>query len=76
MNRRSDNGKITLDDLLDAESEVLNRIANEIRDGAVVPVTAGHTSHSMGHSSSGGHTSYSSARIEFPLADSFKPSKP
>ncbi len=65
--------QITLDDLLGAESDVLNRIAKEIRDCADDGPVAGHGSHSMGHSSSSSHASYSSARIEFPLAKLLKP---
>lgn len=56
-------GKISIEDLVAAESAVLNRIAaeidGEINDGA----PAAHQSHSSGHSSKSGHNS-SVARVE------------
>ena len=62
---RTDTPHLTIDDLLRAESEVLDRIAREIESetsGASGGV-AGHTSHTSGHSSSGGHNS-TVARVE------------
>lgn len=56
--------KITLDDLLASEHEVLSRIANELNAEMHEPLSS-HSSHSSGHSSSGGHNSVT-ARIETP----------
>jgi hypothetical protein len=55
------NTKITLDDLLQAEEEVLRRIGAELESESV---TVGrHMSHTMGHTMSGGHFS-TTARVE------------
>ena len=54
--------KITLDDLLNAEEQVLNRIADELTDEVRAPSRT-HASHTMGHSTTGGHNSIS-ARVE------------
>lgn len=55
------NSKVTLDDLLAAQSEVLNRIAKDLEgdlDGSLP--TAGHNSMTSGHNSKGSHTSHNS----------------
>jgi len=57
---------ITLEDLLNAESEVLRRIGDEQSSSGTT--MSGHYSSTGGHSSSGGHTSHTSARIEKPLS--------
>ena len=57
---------LTLDDLLDAESEVLNRLG---RDHDAGPKMAGHNSTSTGHRMSGSHSSHVSAQAEHPLAE-------
>jgi hypothetical protein len=59
--------RITLDDLLSSESEVLNRIARDVEDG--VQAMAGHSSTTSGHRSGGTHTSHSSAKVERPLEE-------
>ena len=59
------NTALTIDDLLNAESEVLRRIGED--NGSDGPTMSGHYSNSSGHSSSGGHSSHSSAKIERPL---------
>jgi hypothetical protein len=60
---KNDQQKLTMEDLVRAESEVLNRIHEEIETELVGGVIAGHNSHSSGHFSSGGHNS-SIARVE------------
>ena len=57
---------ITLEDLLNAESEVLRQIGKEQSSGGAT--MAGHYSYTSGHSSSGSHSSHTSARIEKPLS--------
>lgn len=61
-NQKTDHDNLTLEDLMRAESEVLDRIANEI-EVEPASVIAGHSSHASGHTSSGGHYS-SVARVE------------
>ncbi len=62
-NKVSNPETLTIDDLMRAESEVLDRIAREV-DGEAGSMVAGfHTSHSSGHSSTGGHFS-TVARVE------------
>jgi len=58
---------VTLEDLLEAESEVLRRIG-ESQSGEG-PTMSGHYSSTGGHSSSGSHGSHTSARIEKPLSN-------
>ena len=58
--------RISLDDLLQSESEVLRRIAEEID---APPHAAGHSSTTSGHRSGGTHSSHTSAKPERPLAD-------
>jgi hypothetical protein len=60
---KNENEKLTLEDLIRAESEVLDRIHEEIESETVVGIIAGHNSHASGHYSSGGHNS-SVARVE------------
>ena len=55
---------LTLTDLLDAESEVLRRIA---RSQAEQPSMAGHYSSTGGHNMSGSHSSHTMAKVERPL---------
>lgn len=59
------NSTLTIDDLLNAESEVLRRIGEDNDAGG--PTMSGHYSSSSGHSSSGSHGSHTSAKIERPL---------
>ncbi len=54
--------KLTLNDLMRAQSDVLARIHSEIELENETP-TSNHSSHSSGHSSSGGHYS-TVARVE------------
>lgn len=58
--------RLTLNDLLEAESDVLRRLA---RDAANEYTMAGHLSTTTGHKSSGTHTSHTSAKVERPLDD-------
>lgn len=67
---------INLDDLLNSESEIIKKIAQEIEesdDGSIQfrhLSGARHTSsgsHKSGHSSSGRHSSTTTAKIEKPL---------
>ncbi len=60
---KNDQKKLTMEDLVRAESDVLKRIHEEIETEMVGGVIAGHNSHSSGHSSSGGHNS-TVARVE------------
>jgi hypothetical protein len=57
---------LTLDDLLNAESEVLKRVGREY--GAERSM-AGHNSTTTGHNMSGQHSSHTSAKVERPLED-------
>ena len=53
--------KITLDDLLATESEVLNRIARDLEELDFTDTNmANHSSTTSGHSSSGRHISHTS----------------
>ena len=53
--------RITIDDLLAAESDVLQRIADDIAgETDSCPSMAGHQSVTTGHRSSGTHTSHNS----------------
>ncbi|MFM0347884.1 hypothetical protein [Paraburkholderia sp. RL17-347-BIC-D] len=54
------NASVTLEDLLESESSVLSRLAEEL-DGASTTNMAGHYSNTNGHNSSGSHTSHTSA---------------
>ena len=56
--------KLTLDDLLNAESSVLRRLG---QDRATRTTMAGHYSSTGGHNSSGSHSSHTSAKTERPL---------
>ncbi len=56
---------LSLEDLLEAESEVLRRVG---RDFATPLQAAGHNSTRTGHNSSGTHTSHTSAMREDPLS--------
>ena len=58
--------KITTKDLLKSESEVLKEIGSELEGGSADRSAGYHSSHSSGHSSSGGHNS-STAQVETPL---------
>lgn len=62
---RTDTPHLTVDDLLRAESDVLERIAREVESDSsgASGAVAGHSSHSSGHSSTGGHNS-TVARVE------------
>ena len=51
---------ISLEDLLESESAVLSRLADEL-EGAATTNMAGHYSNTNGHNSSGSHTSHTSA---------------
>lgn len=52
---------ISLDDLLAAQSSVLNRIARDLEEmDGLNPSMAGHNSTRSGHTSSGTHTSHTS----------------
>lgn len=57
---------LSLQDLLDAESEVLRRVG---RDYDTERAMAGHNSMSTGHRMSGTHTSHTSAKVETPLEE-------
>lgn len=57
---------LSLQDLLDAESEVLKRVA---RDNGPNIKMAGHYSMSSGHRMTGTHTSHVSAKADHPLED-------
>lgn len=50
---------LTLNDLLNAESEVLRRIGDEQSSNG--PTMAGHYSNTTGHNSSGSHGSHTSS---------------
>jgi hypothetical protein len=66
------NDKITLDDLLSAQSSVLSRIARDLEGSEERnPNMAGHTSSTTGHNSSGFHNSHSSG---VSAAPNYKPS--
>lgn len=53
--------RLSLDDLLAAESEVLKRIAADLEgDSSQTSQMAGHNSLTNGHNSSGSHSSHSS----------------
>ena len=56
--------KLTLEDLLSAESEVLKRVG---RSYGVERAMAGHYSSTSGHNSSGSHSSHTMAKVERPL---------
>jgi hypothetical protein len=60
-NQKSDQQKLTLEDLMRAESAVLDRIAGEV-EGAPAGAIA-HSSNASGHYSSSGHNS-TVARVE------------
>jgi hypothetical protein len=61
--------QLTVEDLLTSESDVLRRIADDVRQGR--QDTTAHNSFSTGHRSSGAHNSHtSSSPIETPLATS------
>jgi hypothetical protein len=55
---------LTLEDLVYAESEVLQRVA---RDHGNERAMAGHYSSTSGHKASSGHASHVSAKVENPL---------
>ena len=57
---------LSLQDLLDAESEVLKRVGH---DYGAERAMAGHYSSTGGHKMSGTHTSHTSAKVERPLDD-------
>lgn len=57
---------LTLQDLLDAESEVLKRVGREYGTERAM---AGHNSSTSGHNMSGIHSSHTSAKVERPLQD-------
>jgi hypothetical protein len=54
------NSKITLDDLLAGQSNVLARIARDLEDMGDNHPTAGHNSQTSGHNSAGTHSSHTS----------------
>lgn len=54
------NSKITLDDLLAGQSNVLARIARDLEEMGDSHPTAGHFSTTTGHNSSGSHSSHAS----------------
>ena len=56
--------KIDPKSLLESESEILKRIANEVIDSEVSDIVAGHSSTTTGHRSGSSHTSHSSAMRE------------
>ena len=56
--------KLTIEDLLQAESEVLDRIAKELIDQEPRMMARGHNSRTSGHRSSGSHNSHTSAMKE------------
>ena len=53
--------KLKVKDLLDSESEVLDRIARELIDQEPKESMASHNSRTSGHRSGGSHQSHSSA---------------
>jgi hypothetical protein len=55
------NRKINAKDLIDSESEILKRIANEVFESEIREVVAGHSSCTTGHRSGSTHSSHSSA---------------
>ena len=56
---------LSLQDLLEAESTVLRRIGQLSKEHQL----GSHFSNTSGHSSSGSHSSHTSAKVERPLAD-------
>ena len=59
------NPKINVKDLLNSESEVLERISKEVIDNDdVVEIITGHSSQTSGHRSGSSHSSHSSAMRE------------
>jgi hypothetical protein len=56
--------KINALDLLNTESEILKRIAEEVIDSDVAEIVSGHTSSTAGHRSGSTHSSHSSAMRE------------
>ncbi|WJI79379.1 MULTISPECIES: hypothetical protein [unclassified Mesorhizobium] len=66
VNEENGRPALSLQDLLDAESEVLNRVG---RDYGPERTMAGHYSSTTGHRSSGTHSSHTSAKVENPLDD-------
>ena len=59
------NEKTRIDDILDGESEVLNRIAEEVINNVPERMEgARHSSSTSGHRSGSSHTSHSSAMKE------------
>jgi hypothetical protein len=57
---------LSLQDLLDAESEVLKRVGREYGTERAM---AGHYSSTGGHKMGGSHTSHTMAKVENPLGD-------
>lgn len=66
VNEEGNRSALSLQDLLDAESEVLNRVG---RIYGPERTMAGHYSSTYGHRSSGSHSSHTSAKVENPLDD-------
>jgi hypothetical protein len=56
--------KINAQDLLNTESEILKRIAEEVIDSDVAEIVSGHSSSTTGHRSGSTHSSHSSAMRE------------
>lgn len=56
--------KINVKDLLNSESEVLERLSREVADQDVIEVITGHSSSTSGHRSGSSHSSHSSAMRE------------
>lgn len=57
--------ELSLQDLLEAESTVLRRVGQLSKESQL----GSHFSNTTGHSSSGSHSSHTSAKVERPLVD-------
>lgn len=69
MTSKNEESKISLDQLLTANSEVLNILGKELSEDNNRIKSMGHNSTLTGHRSSGGHASHASfSVIEWPLS--------
>jgi hypothetical protein len=64
MEKNNTKKQLNAEDLLNVESEILKRIAEEVIDSEVSEIVSGHTSSTSGHRSGSSHVSHASAMKE------------
>jgi hypothetical protein len=56
--------QLNAEDLLNVESDIIKRIAEEVIDSEISEIVSGHTSSTTGHRSGSSHVSHASAMKE------------